>query len=183
MDDDAALVERVQRGDPTAYDELVRRYMKRAFAVAFRVMGHREDAEDLVQDAFLTALDRIDSFDVRRGSGSFGPWLYRILVRRGINSRKTRSLRHTEALPEDAAARTLAPDGELDRAETRERLQSALAALPERHRLVIELFELDGYTTAEIAEMLELSAGTVRWYVHEARRQLRPALAPLIEGH
>ena len=154
--------------------------MKRAFAVAYRILGHLEDAEDLVQDAFLAALDRIDRFDAIRGA--FRSWLHRILVTRGLNARKARSVRRTEVIPESSAAGTPTPDGELERTETRERLQSALAALPERHRLVVELFELDEFSAVEIADMLGISAGTVRWYVHDARRQLRPALAPLMHG-
>lgn len=96
---ETAATLRVQAGETAAYDLLVRRYMRSAFAVAYRLLGHREDAEDVVQEAFLAALANIRSFDPSR---QFGPWLHRIVVTRGLNFRKSRSRRTTEAL-EDAA--------------------------------------------------------------------------------
>ena len=93
---ESELVERVRRGDPAAFDLLVSRHLQRAFSVAYRLLGQREDAEDLVQEAFLTVLEKIDTFQAGR---SFAPWFYRILVNRGLNARKSRSLRHTEELP------------------------------------------------------------------------------------
>ena len=94
--EDTELVERVRAGDFEAFDVLVNRHMKRAYSVAYRLLGQREDAEDLVQDAFMVALEKIDTFQAGR---SFSPWFYRILVNRGLNSRKSRSLRRMEALP------------------------------------------------------------------------------------
>src|SRR4029077_16370696 len=88
-----------------AFDLLVRRYMRSAFAVAYRVVGHREDAEDVVQEAFLAALANNRTFDPAR---RFGPWFYRIVVTRGLNFRKSRSRRTTEAL-EDASVASGAP--------------------------------------------------------------------------
>ncbi|MEJ7810829.1 MAG: sigma-70 family RNA polymerase sigma factor [Gemmatimonadaceae bacterium] len=173
---DGALATRVQRGDAAAFDELVRRYMGRAFAVAYRVLGHREDAEDLVQDAFVAALANIERFDVAR---PFGPWLFRIIVNRGLNARKARAVRRTEAVPPGASAPGASPQGEAERAEIRDRFEVALAALPERQRVIVRLFELEGFSSLEIAGMLDLSDGTVRWHLHRARRALREALAPL----
>lgn len=172
---DARLVERVRRGDARAFDDLVARHMRRAFGVAYRLMGQREDAEDLVQDAFLAALERIDTF---RPGRSFSPWFYRILVNRGLNARRARSLRTTVPIPESAAARSPSPDRMAEQGELREELRAALASLPERQRVVVELFELEGFSGPEIAGILEISEGTVRWHLHEARRALRRALAP-----
>src|SRR6476659_6337528 len=134
---DAALVERVRGGDVDAYDELVRRHLRRAHAVAWRLLGNSEDAEDLVQDAFIQALDRIDSFDIER---PFAPWFFRILTNRGLNMRQSRALRS--------------------------RLREAVASLPERQQLIVQVFEIDGWTSAEIARTLGISDGTVRWHVH-----------------
>jgi RNA polymerase sigma-70 factor, ECF subfamily len=173
-DDEPALVERVRRGEPAAFDALVTRYMRRAFGVAYRLLGNREDAEDLVQETFMTVLRRIDTF--QRGR-AFSPWFYRILVNRGLNARKARALRTAADLPDDAAAGGASPERMAERAELQGRLRAALDGLPERQRVIVELFELEGFGGAEIAEILEISDGTVRWHLHEARRTLRQALA------
>ncbi|HEU4557363.1 MAG TPA: sigma-70 family RNA polymerase sigma factor [Longimicrobium sp.] len=174
-DDDTTLAERVRAGDATAFDALVNRYMRRAFAVAYRLMGQKEDAEDLVQEAFMAVLQRIDSFEAGR---PFAPWFFRILVNRGLNARKSRSLRTVEAIPETAAAHGPSPEREAERGELRGRLRAAMDALPERQRVIVELFELEGFAGPEIAEILEISDATVRWHLHEARKTLKKALAP-----
>ncbi|HEY0036159.1 MAG TPA: sigma-70 family RNA polymerase sigma factor [Longimicrobium sp.] len=175
LDDEAELVERVRRGDGRAFDALVTRYMRRAFSVAYRVLGQREDAEDLVQDTFLVVLQRIDTFQPGR---AFAPWFFRILVNRGLNARKARALRAVDEIPETASSSGPSPEREAERAELRDRLRAALAELPERQRLVVELFELEGFAGPEIAEIMEISDGTVRWHLHEARKALRRTLAP-----
>lgn len=176
--DEARLIEAVRRGDAAAFDGLVRRYMRRAYAVAFRLLEHREDAEDLVQDAFLTALEKIDTFHPGR---PFGPWFFRILVNRGRNFRASRARRATLPLPAETAAQTASPARDTERAELRTLIAAALEQLPERQRLIVELFELEGFSGAEIAAMLDMPPGTVRWNLHQARGTLRKILAPLGE--
>lgn len=171
--EEAALVERVRRGDPSAFDALVERHMRRAFAVAYRMLGHREDAEDVVQESFLAALDGIDGFEAGR---PFGPWLHRIVVNRALNARAARARRRTERLPAGARSPAESPLRSAERAELRDRLRTVLAGLPERQRLVVQLHEIEGFTSAEIGRILEVSAGTVRWHLHQARRTLRRAL-------
>ncbi len=173
---EADLVRRVQAGDAEASDTLVRQHLSRALAVAYRVLGHREDAEDVVQEAFVAALRGIDRFEPGR---PFAPWLYRIIVNRAISARRGRTLRSTDALPEDAASSLGSPLADTLRAEVRERFLAALARLPERQRLTIEWHEVDGLTANEIGTLLGISGGTVRWYIHQARQVLREALAPL----
>jgi RNA polymerase sigma-70 factor (ECF subfamily) len=177
---EAEAILRVQAGDTSAYDPLVRRYMRSALAVAYRVLGHQEDAEDVVQEAFLAALANIDRFDISR---PFGPWLHRIVVTRGLNFRKARSRRSTEPL-EDAAVASAAPGpaAAAEQAGLKAAVAAALARLPDRQRMVVQLFELDGFSGAEIADMLDISPGTVRWYLHEARQALRGMLADLQES-
>ena len=176
--EESALVQRVQGGESAAYDELVRRYIRRAFTVAFRLLGHREDAEDLVQETFMILLRQIDDFELGR---SFGPWMYRVLINRGLNARKARALRRTETLPDDViGADADAPDLAVERAEVRARFRAALEALPPRQRVVIELIELDGFSRGEVADALDISDATVRWHVHDAWRTLRRVLAPLV---
>ena len=175
---DAALVTRVRAGDPRAFDALVQAYMRQAFQLAYRVVGHREDAEDLVQESFLAAYQYLDSYDSER---PFGPWLMRIVLNRGSNLRRSRTRRETE--PEVDAVST-APSAleESERAETRVVLTRALATLSERQRMIVTLFDVDGMTSTEIGELLDLSAGTVRWHLHEARKTLRTALSGFFKG-
>jgi RNA polymerase sigma-70 factor (ECF subfamily) len=174
--DEAELIGRVRARDPKAFDELVRRYLRRAFAVAYHVMQHREDAEDLVQDAFIAVLEQIDRYDPER---PFAPWFFRIVVNRGLNARKSRRVRQTEPVPEGTASAGVTPEMFAERAELYARLREAVDELPERHRLIVRLVELEGFSTAEVAQMLDLSPSTVRWYLHEARHRLRAVLAPL----
>jgi RNA polymerase sigma-70 factor, ECF subfamily len=176
---DARLVERVRRGDAEAYGELVAAHMRRAFSIAYRLLGHREDAEDVVQDAFLRALERIGTLQRDR---PFRPWFYRVVVNQALNFRRARSVRATEPLPEQRQATTPSPAAAAEHAALRDRVHTALAALPERQRTIVQLAELEGMNSREIAEILEVSAGTVRWHLHEARRALRAALEPLEGG-
>lgn len=177
LERDAALIRRVRAGDTSAFDTIVNAYMRQAFQMAYRVVGHREDAEDLVQESFLAAYQYLDSFDVER---PFGPWLTRIVVNRGANLRRARARRATE--PEtDAVSPAPSALDESTRTEAREVLIQAMATLNERQRLIVTLFDVDGMTSNEIGEQLELAAGTVRWHLHEARRVLRRALSRFIE--
>ena len=175
---DAALVRRVRAGDVTAFDALVAEYMRSAFQMAYRVVGHREDAEDLVQEAFLAAHQYLDSYDVER---PFGPWLMRIVLNRGANLRRSRTRRETE--PEvDAVSPAPSALEESERTEARVMLTRAMATLSERQRMIVTLFDVDDMTSTEIGEMLDLSPGTVRWHLHEARRTLRGALSSFFKG-
>lgn len=174
---DAALVRRVRDGDTAAFDEIVKAYMRPVFQVAYRVVGHREDAEDLVQDCFLAAFQYLDSYDVDR---PFGPWITRIVLNRGANLRRSRARRATE--PEtDAVSPAPSALDETTRAEARAKLEEVMATLNERQRMIVTMFDVDGMTSTEIGERLELAPGTVRWHLHEARRVLRAALARFIE--
>ena len=175
---DAALVGRVRAGDTRAFDGLVHAYMRQAFQLAYRVVGHREDAEDLVQEAFVAAHQYLDSYDVER---PFGPWLMRIVLNRGANLRRSRARRETE--PEvDAVSPAPSALEESERAEARVILARAMATLSERQRMIVTLFDVDDRTSTEIGEMLDISPGTVRWHLHEARRTLRGALSGFFKG-
>ena len=175
---DAALVGRIRAGDARAFDGLVHAHMRQAFQLAYRVVGHREDAEDLVQEAFLAAYQYLDSYDSER---PFGPWLMRIVLNRGANLRRSRARRETE--PEvDAVSPAPSALDESDRSEARVMLARALAGLSERQRMIVTLFDVDGMTSTEIGEMLDLAPGTVRWHLHEARRTLRGALSSFFKG-
>jgi RNA polymerase sigma-70 factor (ECF subfamily) len=172
-EEERQLLERVQAGETAAYDELVRRYLKPAFAIAFRVLKQREDAEDVAQESLLAVLETIHRFDTSR---PFGPWLYRIVTNRALNARKSRSIRQAEPVAEDMVAPGESPQDASERSEARDRLERALAGLPERRALIVRLFELEGFSSTEIGSMLDLADGTVRWHLHQARGALREAL-------
>jgi RNA polymerase sigma-70 factor, ECF subfamily len=174
--DDRELVERAKQGDAAAYDTLVRRHLARATSIARRLLGNVDDAEDLVQDAFMRALDRLSTFDATR---AFAPWFYRLLINAGLNARKARALRAGEPEYGELPSRGASPYDLTERREIRERFAAALAALPPRQRLVVSMFEVDGLSTVEIAEALGITRETVRWHHHQARQSLRDALAAL----
>ena len=178
-DEDRELLARVRAGERDAFGRIVERYLPRAMALAMRLLRHREDAEDLVQDAFLSSLQHIDSFDLSR---PFWPWLSRIIVNRGLDLTASRSTRAAESLGDDVSDSRPTPAEFAERDEIRAEFQRTLAALPARRRLVVQLFEVDGFSVAEIAKLLDSSPATVRWHLHVARRQLRSALAPLRRG-
>lgn len=176
---DAELVARVQRGDSDAFDRLAHRYAKRAFAAASRMLQNAPDAEDVVQESFIAAVNAIDSFDRQR---PFGPWFMRIVVNKSltvIRSRaaEARHIRGSELTEYDAAA--VSSESLRERAEIWERFRAALQLLPPRQQLVVQLADVEGFTSAEIAAQLDMPSGTVRWLLHQARETLRVALAPL----
>lgn len=171
--EDRELLIRVQGGDAEAFDALVRRYLPRARLVARRLMQDPDDADDLVQDAFLRALEKISSFDIGR---AFEPWFTRLLVNLGLDQRRKQTVRRTERHDPEAFAGGTSPYREVERAELRDSLDQALERLPERQRLIVSLFEIDGLSTEEVASLLKVSQVTVRWHLHQARRTLREAL-------
>lgn len=166
-------MEGVRRGEPVAFDRLVRRYVQRAFSLSFRVLRNREDAQDQVQQAFLTVLRKIDRFDSRR---PFAPWFHRLVMNQALNARKARRLRTTEPESAEPESPVDPPDARVMDRETREQLKEAMDRLPERQRLIVRLAEIDGLSGAEIGRMLGIAEGTVRWHLHEARAALRKAL-------
>lgn len=168
------LVARVQGGDTEAFDALVAGYVRRSRAIAYRLMQNREDADDLVQDAFLRALQRIDEFNPAR---PFGPWFFRLLVNTGLDTIRRLKLRNTEGEPMEAPDPGPRPDQDLERTEIRSRFEQALADLPARQRLVVWAHEVDGMDTREIAETTGTAQATVRWHLHAGRKALRAALA------
>ena len=140
-------------------------------------MPTHEDAEDVVQDAFLSAMRAIGSFDVTR---PFGPWITRIVVNQGITYRRSRARRQDESMPVDLPSAGPSPALVTERNEITDRFRAALEQLPGQQRLMIQLFEVDGLSSPEIAKLTGLSDGTVRWHIHAARKTLRTALAPLM---
>lgn len=172
---DIQLVRRVQAGDKEAYGELVRRHMRRAFSIAFSILRHREDAEDVVQDAFVRILERIDRIEDGR---PFHPWLYRVVANLAISYGRARSVRTYSPLREDLLrAPGPAPDRAAELAELRERLLNALDMLPEEQRTIVVLADIEELNSREIGEILDMPSGTVRYHLHLARGTLRRVLS------
>ncbi|MEE9230069.1 MAG: RNA polymerase sigma factor, partial [Acidobacteriota bacterium] len=164
--DEPDLVERVRQGDDRAFEALVNRYADQAFAVAFGFLQHVQDSEDLVQDAFVRALERIDSLSP---GSPFGAWFYRLVVNAALNRRRYLARRRTEAITADRAARGGDPDRASERAELRRRLAQALQTLPPELETVVILHDLEGFTHPEIAQVLGIPEGTCRSHLHRAR--------------
>jgi len=171
--DEADLVTRAAAGDRAAFGVLVERYAGVARRVARAVLGNPEDADDAAQDAMLSALVKLDQYDPRR---PFGPWLLRIVSNAATDRRRRRTVRRVEPLDPGLAAGGPRPDTAAEQRALGERLRQALAELPERRRVAVVLFDVEGYSHAEIAGVLGIPEGTVRSEVFHARRRLRALL-------
>lgn len=171
---EAELVRAVQEGDRAAFGRLVERYVDEAHAVAVSIVRDRRDAEDAVQDAFIRALERIDHLSP---GSPFGPWFYRVLRSTCLNLLRREKLRDHEEIPVSASGDS-DPEREMARRMTRERVLAALGELPEMQRTAVTLFDLEGYSHREIAEVLGIAEGTSRAHLHHGRKALEKLLAP-----
>jgi RNA polymerase sigma-70 factor (ECF subfamily) len=176
-DPDDILVAQAQAGDVSAFDTLVRRHIVRVTRIARALLHNRADADDVVQDAFVRAYDRLYTLDVSRGG--FGRWITRIVTNAGLNAIKARRVRHAEPvhLMSDLASTDVEPDEAATREEVRRRFREALGKLTPQQRLIVTLYEVEGVPTALIAEQLSMKPETVRWHLHKARGALRQALS------
>ena len=180
MSDDASLIAATRAGDTAAFGSLVALYQDRLFNSLVRVLGSAEDAADIVQDAFVQAYTKLDTF---RGNSSFYTWLYRIAFNLAMSharrGHKTASLDGRKSLsgdePMDGAPTAEAGVLEQERAEL---VHAALAELTLDYRQILVLREIDGCRYDEIAEILDLPVGTVRSRLFRARLQMRDLLAP-----
>jgi RNA polymerase sigma-70 factor (ECF subfamily) len=168
VDPDGQLVERAQRGDQTAFAELVERHQHRMFTLAARTLGSRTDAEDAVQDAFVRAWRGLGSF---RGGSLFSTWLYRICVNAAHDHRSRRRPDPVEPTDTDADPRDRFADEELSG-----ELQRALGSLEEHQRVTVILFDVLGVSYAEIAEITKSTEGTVKSRLFRGRAELAKQL-------
>jgi RNA polymerase sigma-70 factor (ECF subfamily) len=175
----AFLVARVRRGDRAAAEALAQRWLRACRAVALAVTGNEADADDVCQDAFVSAMERIDDC---RQPDRFGPWLMQIARNRAYDHLRARarpvlSLDGMEIVAADASPQRLA-----ERGDERTRMLAAMAQLPPERREVLLLHDLEGWTHREIAERMGLPPGTVRSHLHHARSRMRSLLPELEEG-
>jgi RNA polymerase sigma-70 factor (ECF subfamily) len=171
---DAELAAQAQAGDRQAFGQLVERYAAQARRVARAVLSDPDDADDAAQDGFLAALRHLGRYDPAR---PFGPWMMRIVANAAADRRRRLKVRRTEELSPLAASASPGPAEITDRRALQAAFEAALAGLPERQRVAVVLFDVEGYSHAEIARILGVPEGTVRSDVFHARRGLREPLA------
>jgi len=188
-DSDMAVVRRVQDGDVAAFDQLVIKYRERLYGIVYHLTSNREDAADLTQDAFIKGFQSINRF---QGQSSFFTWLYRIAVNSALTHLRKHRLKtffSFEKIDEDdrVAAEVVAALTDATGAdrgtftrELQEKLNEAMQKLSIKHRTVITLFEIDGLSHQEIAEIMDCSVGTVRSRLHYAKQLLQSELQAYI---
>ena len=188
-DADYAIVRRVQEGEVGAFDQLVLKYRERVYGVVYNLTSNREDAADLTQDAFIKAFQSINRF---QRQSSFFTWLYRIAINSTLTHLRKQRLRtffSLEKVDEDdhVSAEVIAAltdatgaDRETFTRELQEKLNEAMQKLSIKHRTVITLFEIDGLSHQEIAEVMDCSVGTVRSRLHYAKQLLQSELQSYI---
>ncbi len=186
---DKELVRRALQGQEQAFDELVARYLPKALAIARRFTNQVEDAQDLVQETFLRVYRALRRYDE---SYAFSTWFYRILVNLCINFQK-RKQRWGWLVPESTDARSELtassndvehnPEAWQDRQELRAEIEKALDALSPEQRAVVTMYDLEGFSHREIAEILDCPVGTVMSRLHYGRLKLRKLLGPRLQRH
>lgn len=183
---DEQLIRQIQDGEEAAFDTLVRRYLSRSLRIARRFCRNDEDAADAVQETFLRVFTHIGEFDFR---GRFATWFFRILTNVCLNHvrafRRVQKffLRPQHPAPEsewrhqlDGIAGESDPHGEQEQTELRRAIEKGLQKLPPPQRLVLILYDLEGFSQREIAQMLEIPEGTVMSRLYYARRAMQPFL-------
>ncbi len=186
--DDLALVQRAKAGDLDAFEALANRYERRVYSLALRMLRHEQDAEDITQQTFLSALENLGTF---RGEASFSTWLLRIAAhaalkvirkRRGLPTvsleEATEETNDSDAIPhpEYIADWRQSPDELVHQRELQRLLDDALAQLDEKHRLVFLLRDVEGLSIKETADALGLSEANTKVRLLRARLQLRELL-------
>ena len=171
--DDAAFVARARHGDPSGFDEIVRRHHKRVYTLAYRMLRHPQDAEDVTQEAFLNAYRRLDQL---REAGSVDAWVCRIAS--NLCLERLRSPRYRAEVPmpspELAPADPATPDE--GTAETVARVRAAVAELPPKYRLAVVAYYLHGYSYDEAARLIGVKARTLKTQLYRARQRLAALL-------
>lgn len=173
---DMALVERCRQGQLGAFEELYRAHAGRLYSVACRMLGNPADAEDLLQEIFLTAHRKLESF---RGESSLGTWLYRLAMNHCLDylrSRTARAGQVTDAIDDDPTLADAGSRGLADRTVTKMDIERALTRLPDGCRAAFVLHDIEGLEHREVAEALGIAEGTSKSQVHKARLRLRALL-------
>ena len=193
-EDDRVFVQRAKEGDKEAFRKLFDRYHRRAYAVAIGVVKNPDDAQDVVQDAFVRVHKHIQKFE---GSSSFYTWLYRIVMNLSIDHvRRATKRKHLDYDDQiNRGADKIEGDGTIAptltdanprkmalRRELSDTIHAALQELPEHHRAVIVLREVEGLSYEEIADVLDVPKGTIMSRLFHARKKMQASLEPYLNG-
>ena len=185
--DDTSLALALKEGSEEAFEEIVRRYQGRVYAVAFRVTGNREDALDVAQEALLKAYRRIESW---QPTGGFLPWLLRLTTNQAIDHLRRRKRQHHERLDETYVPETegapvepasMGTEDEVRAHEIDARVRGSLSVLSPTQRTVFVLRHYEGLSLAEIAEELGCTVGSVKVHLFRSLKKLRKELRDLYE--
>jgi RNA polymerase sigma-70 factor (ECF subfamily) len=183
--DERLLIDRLIERDEQAFSEIVRLYGDKVFSLIYRMLGNRQEAEDVAQDVFITVFKTIESF---RGEAKFSTWLLRIAANHAKNRIKHLARRPTEgADPDDVSqlrtlpdrptppvqARIEGPDAMLEAAQTERLMQESIANLPEDQRLLVVLRDVEEMSYQEIEEITGLPEGTIKSRLHRARMAIK----------
>lgn len=191
---DGELVRTTLSGDRAAFDQLIRRYQKQAVALAYQRLGNVDDAQEVTQEAFIKAFCQLGSLNAPE---AFGGWLLRTVSNLALNRRRGRRLRHNPGLDEsfmtgesnpqasggiqsDHSIRSTRASRAVEDAELSERRQWAMMQLPEKQRLAIEMFAINGMPQKQVADALECSVEAVKWHVFQGRKRLKELLKDLL---
>jgi RNA polymerase sigma-70 factor, ECF subfamily len=192
-DNDLALVERAQKGDREAFKELVEKYQRKVYSICFGMLKNAEDSMDVSQEVFLKVYRYLDKFNQQ---SSFYTWLYRITVNLCIDhirkNGRTKSVDYDDSILRDGdvdgdenilpSTLGINPDKVYGRKELRKKMLEALETLSEKHRTILILREVEGLSYEEIADVLNISKGTVMSRLFHARRYFQDALAEYLES-
>jgi len=166
------LIQRCRAGDQEAHFKLYKLYSRAMYNVGYRITGNEEDAEDVLQEAFISAFRNLNSY---RGDSSFGSWIKKIVINKAINHLKKRKW---EVMPEneefDVPAEEPAPEY-LPELQV-ETVQKAIVQLPDGYRSVLSLYLLEGYDHQEIAEIMGITESTSKSQLNRAKSKLRELL-------
>ncbi|MGQ9707486.1 MAG: RNA polymerase sigma factor [bacterium] len=184
---DEELVRRAQKGNMEAFEELVRRYERKVYNIAYRLLGNEEDATEALQDTFLRVFRFIRKFSFK---SSFYTWLYRIATNVSLTRLRRRKMTGmvsldapvpaSEDLKFDIPDTGQTPQEAFEQKRLRERLEQAVKQLPEEYRAVVVLRDLEGLSNEEVSRVLKLSVPAVKSRLHRGRLALRERLAKFI---
>ena len=179
--DETILIQKSQRGDMDAFEQLLLRYEKKVYTIAYKYMGNAEDASDLAQEAMIKVYQSIGTF---RGEYSFGTWIGRITANKCLDELRKRKKLQTTSLDEELeleegsvqkeiVSERDTPEQHTIRQETVHYVQQKLQQMKEEYRMVLVLRELEGHSYEDIADMLNCSLGTVKSRISRARNYLK----------
>jgi RNA polymerase sigma-70 factor (ECF subfamily) len=185
-DPDRALVKRWQAGDESAFEQLIRIHERRVFGMLYRMMGTREEAEDVAQETFLSLHRHGRNF---RCEARFSTFVYRVAANAALNRRRSlgrsrtrvQRLEVSQAAGDDLPSAPRCPENATEGSEMTQQVQMALQRLTPSMRMPLVMYEMEGVSYGDIAKSLGVAEGTVKSRIHRARQVLRRELTPVVE--